>query len=249
MKQAIIYTRFSPRPNADESMSCEFQEQKAREYCSYQDMDILAVYQDKGASGKLAKNRPGLEAALVHVCRERAVLVCYNLARLTRSLTDLVRIAELIEKKDAGLALVTEHVDTKTPTGRAFFFFMGILAQWVRETTADHTSEVLKAMQTNGFRVSSKPRYGWMNDPDNPPKTFRNKQTGKETKIKGKTMKNPEEQEILRLMLRYHREGITPYYIARKLNEAGHMNRVGKDWHNNSVKRIIAHNNVKPVKM
>ena len=76
-------------------MSCEFQEEKAREYCDYREWDVLKVYHDKAASGKKAdrKSRPGLNSAIARVCKIQGVLVVYNLARLSRSLKDLARIS------------------------------------------------------------------------------------------------------------------------------------------------------------
>ena len=245
MKQAIIYARFSPRPNADESMSCELQEQKCREYCQLRGMDILAVFQDRGLSGKRADNRPGLQQALVRVCQERGVLVVYALSRLARSTKDAIILTETLEKKEADLAIVTQQIDTSTPMGRAFFKIMAVIGELERETTAERTRVALQAMQKNGFRVSSKPKYGWMDDPANPPKVIKDKTTGRETKIPGRTIKCPAEQETLALMMRLHKEGLSPYYISKQLNRDGRLNRVGKVWSHVSIKRIIAANDVK----
>ncbi|MHC4542247.1 MAG: recombinase family protein [Planctomycetota bacterium] len=222
MKQAIIYTRFSPRPSAGDCMSCEFQEQKAREYCAYWDFDVLDVYRDKVASGKRADNRPGLESALVDVCRLRGVLVVYNLARLSRSLKDLCDIHALLQKKQADIASTTEHIDTTTPRGRAWFHMMSVLAQWQRATTGEYTRAVLLNMQKNGLKVSSQPPYGYGVDPYD----------------EKRLAPNMEEIQNIELIINLRNQGMSIREICDELTKRGRKPR-GKVWYPKTVSRIL----------
>jgi site-specific DNA recombinase len=203
-------------------MSCEFQEEKAREYCDYWDFDVLDVYRDKAASGKRADNRPGLEKALVHVCKVRGALVVYNLARLSRSLKDLVEISHLLDKKHADIVLVTEHVDTKMPMGRFYFHMMAILGQWQRETTSEYTRAVLLNMQKNGLRVSSVAPYGQEFHPDD----------------RKRLIPNIEEGHTIKLIVNLHNQGMSVREICDELTRRGRKPR-GKAWYPMTITRIL----------
>ena len=239
MKQAIIYTRFSPRPNANDSMSCEFQEQKSREYCEYKGLDVLAVYQDRNISGKRADNRPGLQQALVHVCKEQGVLVVYSLARLARSTKDAIIIAETLEKKQADLALVTQQIDTSTPMGRAFFKIMAVFGELERETTAERTKVVLANMQNKGYRITRRPPYGYKLDPKKPTRYVK-AENGKWKKIAGRIIPNPDETVIIGVVLNCYNRGMGWTQIKRYLEANGHLPREGnKSWPLSTVKKIV----------
>jgi site-specific DNA recombinase len=235
VRQAVIYTRFSPRPNSTTCESCEFQEQQAREYCEQHGIDVLGVFRDKAASGKnmKEKDRPGLNKALTMVTRYRAILVCYNLARLSRSVKDLCHIAELLNKRYAHLVFVTEQIDTTTAIGRFFFHMMAAFAQWRRESTGEHTRAVLLDKQKRGYLVSRDPPFGYQFAPQ------RDWEYDKEReKWKKKIVTNPEEQETIAIARRLAKEGKGATAICRILSGLGRRPRGGK-WHRNSVVRIL----------
>src|SRR5437870_11135092 len=72
---AVVYGRFSPRPNAEECDSVEKQLQRCRAYCTSHDYEIVGEFKDEDLSGGRADNRPGLQEAIDRACRQRAVLV------------------------------------------------------------------------------------------------------------------------------------------------------------------------------
>ena len=235
MKQAIIYTRFSPRPVKKKKfgknvvvvpcMSCEFQEQKCRDYCDLHGMDILAAYQDKMMSGARADNRPGLNQALVHVCKVKGVLVVYALARLARSTKDAIMLSETLAKQQADLAIVTQSVDTSTAMGRAFFKIMAVIAELERETTGERTKAKLAQMRIDGLRTSGQISYGYKVDPND----------------EARVIKDDHEQTVLGLMLRFHKNGYNAPWICRELTRLGLKPRA-KAWYPMTVMRIIEYN-------
>lgn len=235
MKQAVIYTRFSPRPVKKKAwrnqvvvvpcQSCEFQEQKCREYCDLHGMDILAVYHDRMLSGKRADNRPGLQEALVHVCREKGVLVVYALARLARSTKDAIMLSETLAKQQADLAIVTQSVDTSTAMGRAFFQIMAVIAELERETTGERTKAKLAQMKDDGLRTTGKICYGWKVDPNDA----------------SRVVKDEAEQHVLGLMLQWQKKGFGLTWMCRELAKRG-LNPRGGVWWCTSVRRILANN-------
>lgn len=230
MKQAIIYTRFSPRPNADNCRSIEFQEDACRTYCEQRGLDVLATYRDSALSGKNTK-RPGLQKAIQTVVKVRGVLVCYALARLSRGVIDSIKICEKLNKNNCDLVSVTEQIDTQTPMGRAIFKIMAVFAELERETTGERTRNILLAMQAKGERIARNPPFGYKYID-----TERiNQNTGKLVKI----MKaNPTEQEAVGWIVRLRRSGLTYDQIGKRLEAKGYKPR-GKKWYPMSIRNIF----------
>ncbi len=223
MKQAIIYSRFSPRPNPDQCTSIEFQEQKCRAYCEAKGFDVLTSYRDANMSGRRADNRPGLQQALLHVAKVGGVLVAYDQNRLSRGIIDAVEIADKLSKAGSDLAFVMESVDTTTANGRFYFYLMALLAQHQREQTGEITSSKLQSMHENGMRISREPRYGFKVDPADPKRVVPDEM----------------EQQAIRQVLRWHKEGRGPREIVRLLVKEQYPFR-GHGWYHNTVVRIVA---------
>ena len=222
MKQAVIYTRFSPRPKSGDCNSCDYQEQKGLEYCTYREWDVLDVFHDKAASGKSTNGRPGLEQALNLVCKHRATLVCYNMSRLSRSINDLVRIVAMLDKQGADVVLMTEQLDTTTPTGRLTFHVIAAIGQFNREVTSEHTREVLRTMQKNGLRVSRAAPFGKRLDPGNPKKL----------------LIDHDEQDTIAIILRLRRQKLPLRVICERLTNMDRKAR-GPIWYKSTVNSII----------
>jgi site-specific DNA recombinase len=226
MKQAIIYTRFSPRPNAKDCLSCEYQLERCQDFCKFKQLDILAHYEDKAISGKNITDREGFRKALAHVLslKEDGILVVYNLSRMARSTLDAINICQRLKKAKCDLAIVTEQIDTSTPMGRALFKMMAIFAELTREATSDETSVRLKHMQSKGIRVSDQTPYGWMVDPND----------------KKRIVINPNEQQMLKLILRMHiRDNLNAFRITKALNNLGYKARNNRPFGHPLIYKII----------
>jgi site-specific DNA recombinase len=167
-------------------------------------------------------DRVGFREALYQVCQVEGVLVCYNLARLTRSIRDMIEIVDTIERHDADLALVTDNVYTKSPSGRAFLRIMAVLCEWQREVQAEHTSDVMLRMQEDGRRVSGQPPMGFRLCAADP------------TRIEP----NPEEQGSINLAKAMRQKGASYRAIATELERRGCKPR-GKRWHRASVRSLL----------
>ena len=222
MKQAIIYSRFSPRPDPDRCTSIEFQESKCRAYCEAKGFDVLALYRDAGLSGKRADNRPGFQQALLHVTKIGGVLVAYDMNRVTRGIIDAVETSNLLAKHHADLAFVTQSIDTTNATGRAFFYFMAVLGQREREQTGERTAAKLQDMREKGLRISGQPRYGYKLNPADPKRVI----------------PDLTEQAVIKDVLRWHEQGRGPREITRMLVKEGYPFR-GHSWNHVTVIRIV----------
>jgi DNA invertase Pin-like site-specific DNA recombinase len=223
LKQAIIYTRFSPRPSAGDCMSCEFQEQKCQEYCESHGLDVLAVYHDKRFSGKQSCKRPGLEKALYRVCNLwEGVLVVYNLARLARSTKEAITLTKTLERNHAFLVIVKQKIDTSS-MDRNFPRIMAAISDIECETKGENIRFVLLDMQKHNHKVSRFPPYGSMID------------TADDTRL----APNMEEIVTIEKIMNLHNEGYTLQEICEELTRMCRKPR-GKAWYAGTIRRIIA---------
>ena len=84
--------------------------------------------------------RAQFEAALEFV-RESDVIVVTKLDRLARSVADLMRIIQALERKGAGLRVLNRGMNTSTPTGKLMLTVLGGIAQFEREMMLERQRE------------------------------------------------------------------------------------------------------------
>jgi DNA invertase Pin-like site-specific DNA recombinase len=78
------------------------------------------------------------------------VLVVWKLDRLSRSLSDLLRILERIDKAGASFKSLTETIDTSGPCGRLMMNMLGAFSQFEREIIKERTKLGSKRARANG---------------------------------------------------------------------------------------------------
>lgn len=227
--EAVLYARFSPRPNAAECESCEAQLERMRAYCQARDMPVLAEYRDDNVSGANLQNRPGLAAAMVEACQRRCVLVVYSLSRLARNTRAAIELSDKLARAGANLASLSESFDTSTSGGRLFFTLMSAFAQWEREVIAERTSDMMKRHQAAGRKMSLHCPIGWEDDPSQ----------GQHPGGRCRFMKPcPAEQAFIEEILAMRIAGASYGHIARSMNERYPDGIRGYPWSHSSVRSV-----------
>jgi DNA invertase Pin-like site-specific DNA recombinase len=129
-KRIAIYARCS---TADEQTT-ENQIGELRAAAERHGWTVAAVFDDTGISGSLAReNRPAMKALLRAVARREVDMVAaWPVDRLGRSLIDLLGILGELHAKQVDLYLHQQGLDTSTPTGRAMFQMLGLIAEFER---------------------------------------------------------------------------------------------------------------------
>ena len=98
----------------------------------------------------VAKKRPQLEKLLSQL-RKDDVLVVTKLGRLARSTSELLRIAEVLNEKSAGLQSLDEPwADTTTPAGKMIMTVFGGIAEFERSLILTRTQEGREAALARG---------------------------------------------------------------------------------------------------
>ncbi len=152
-KQAILYARFSPRPNAKECDSIDKQFERLRAWCVATDTSIAAEYHDANKSGGSMAGRDGLDQALKHVCRIRGIFAVDSQSRLSRHVGHASTILERLDKKGVKLVMLQQRIDTTTPEGRCMFHVLAAFDQMYKEQLAARTSGAMLHHQANGRRM------------------------------------------------------------------------------------------------
>jgi DNA invertase Pin-like site-specific DNA recombinase len=225
MPQAVLYARFSPRPNAEECDSVEKQLERCRAYSLGHGYTVVAEHHDKDLSGARADNRPGLQSAISAACKRKAVLVVYSLSRFARCTRDAIDLAASLSAAGADLAVIQENVNTRSPMGRFVFILFSALAELEREQVAERTSTAMLRHQAKGRRMTRCDRcpYGWRPDPADP----------------DRLIEDADEQATIRRIREERRNGRALREIARRLDLAAIECRGGR-WSHTTVRSVLA---------
>ena len=100
--------------------------------------------------------RAQLEAALDFI-REGDVLVVTKLDRLARSVGNLMRIIQALERKGAGLRVLNLGMETSTHTGKLMLTVLGGIAQFEREMMLERQREGVAKAKAAGKYKGRKP--------------------------------------------------------------------------------------------
>lgn len=224
MTKAIIYARFSPRPDEDTSLSNDVQIERARAYCLEKGYTVdEPPEEDRALSGKDEEHDPdpfralskrkGIQRALARL-KPGYVLVCRWRNRLARE----PYIQEGIERLAAQKGATVEASDENNSTGLG-----ADLERQLTATMAKHkcievritTSFNMKTYQKAGIRMTRKDRcpFGFAPDPNN----------------SKRLVPVPEEQETLGFIKTAKQLGLGTRATCRYLDERGRSRR-GKTW-------------------
>ena len=225
---AVIYARFSPRRNSEDCESVEQQLEKCRAYCKAMDYAIIGEEFDKAKSGK-DRTRDGLTKAMDRAKVHKAVLVVRDLARLTRDVRDALDIREELFCAGAGLADLETRMDTAGPMGECLMTIKAAFDKLQRVQTAIKTSDMLRWKQRAGQCVSRFPPYGWK---------IGREEVQHSGKIKRIMVQDDDEQDALRRIKKWRKEGMSLHRIRIRLGEE-QMKCRGKAWHINTITRIL----------
>jgi len=112
------------------------------------------IYIDK-LSGK-NRDRPMLQTMLEFV-REGDCVVVESISRLARNTKDLLDIVDFLKKKEVGLIIQKEAVDTSTAVGMCVLTIFGAIAQLERDYLLQRQREGIDLAKNKGKYKGRKP--------------------------------------------------------------------------------------------
>jgi len=162
LKKAIGYIRVSSLAQSLDGESLERQEEQIRAFCNRKGIKDLQIIADRGLSG-FKSSRPGYQE-LIRQClsKEVAIVIVYDLSRLSRSVRDtLAFIEDVVQKYGIEFASIQNDIDTTSPMGKAFLGFTAIFNQLYRDEIAFKTKAALRHKRSKGEKTGGVVPFGY----------------------------------------------------------------------------------------
>ena len=115
------------------------------------------IFTDKATGAHV--RRPELTKCLKALAKGDTLTV-WKLDRLGRSLRDLIGLLDDLKARGVAFRSLTEALDTTTPTGRAMWQMVGILAELERSLIQERTTAGRSAAVARGVKMGRKPKPG-----------------------------------------------------------------------------------------
>src|SRR5258708_17791541 len=119
------------------------------------------AYDDGGISGATME-RPALQQLLADIGQGKVdVAVTYKIDRLTRSLADFAKIAEIFDARGVSFVSVTQQFNTTTSIGPLTLNVLLSFAQFDREVTSERIRDNIAASKRKGLWVGGNLPLGY----------------------------------------------------------------------------------------
>lgn len=202
--RAVLYLRVSTSRQAGEGHSLDGQMSALTRYVARIGLEAVETVVDGGESGSRS-DRPGIKR-IMELARAGSidVLVATKSDRISRSLLDLLKLAEELEGLGVSIATEDGSFDTTTPMSRAMTQVRGTFSELESEMIKQRTREGLAAARDKGVLLGRAP-VGWIY-------------------VDRKAGQMEPDPEVMPTVLRIHAmsaEGMTLQRIADALNDEG----------------------------
>ena len=164
--RCAIYTRKSSEEGLEQEFnSLDAQREAGEAYIKSQRAEGWEAspdrYDDGGYSGGTTE-RPGLQRLLAEVKAGKVdVVVVYKVDRLTRSLSDFVRMVEAFDAHAVSFVSVTQQFNTTSSMGRLTLNVLLSFAQFEREVTGERIRDKIAASKRKGMWMGGYPPLGY----------------------------------------------------------------------------------------
>lgn len=215
-----IYIRVSTEEQANEGYSISAQRERLKAFCIAQNWNEHKFYVDEGISGR-STNRPQFKKIMNDIeAGHINVLLVYRLDRLTRSVRDLHKILDHLEKFNCVFRSATEIYDTSTAMGRMFITIVAAIAEWESANLGERVKmgQIEKAHQKEW---AAQAPYGFYKDE------------------KHKLHQHKEEIEAVKLMVQKVREGFSFRQLALYMDSTKYKPRRGYKWHIRTLMELM----------
>lgn len=217
-KRAIIYTRFSPRRNAEKCDSCETQAAFCEQYAATHGLTVIAQYHDKDVSGA-DEYREKLWQAIKALAKGDTLLV-YKRDRLARNVYLAEKIGMAVEARGASITAVAGDVEGNGIEHTMIRQILAAIAEYERGLIRQRTTHYMREHQRNGRRMARYAPYGWrIDDAD-----------------ARRMLPVPAEQTAIKQMIDLRAKGFSLGEIVKKLDPE--VARSGK-WNTKTVWKVL----------
>jgi site-specific DNA recombinase len=209
--KAAIYCRVSTEERlGQEFNSLHAQEEACEAYIASQRSEGWLLgsdpYIDAGFSGGNLE-RPALKRLIADIETGKIdIVVTYKIDRLSRSLSDFVKLVDVFDQKGVTFVSVTQAFNTTTSMGRLTLNVLLSFAQFEREVIAERIRDKFRASRARGMWMGGTPPLGY---------DVRDR----------KLVVNENEAELVRLIFRRFLRVGSATKLAQELRHAGHKTK------------------------
>ena len=164
--RCAVYTRKSSEEGLEQDFnSLEAQREACEAYVRSQEHEGWKLLSDRFDDGGFSggnMERPALHQMIELVKAGRVdIIVVYKIDRLTRSLTDFAKLAEVLDKHGVSFVSVTQQFNTTTSMGRLMLNVLLSFAQFEREITGERIRDKIAASKKKGMWMGGVPPMGY----------------------------------------------------------------------------------------
>ena len=228
-KRAALYVRVSTDEQAAEGYSLEAQKSILTDHCLAEGLDIAAVYEDDGYSGRNA-NRPAYRRMMSEI-DSWDVLVVLKMDRIHRNSRNFMSMMDELGRHGKEFVSCYEALDTSNALGRFVVDMIQRMAQLESEQIGERTKIGMREKAENlGTEPVRKGTMGFT-----PPYGY--------TLSDGQLKEEPEELTVVTDIFRSYLSGDTMDAICYSLNSSGTLTRRGNPWNKYNLRNVL-HNPV-----
>lgn len=211
IKFGVGYIRCSTdKQGRDRGATLETQEKSIKNYCDKEGIYLVKIFVDEAISGRSTKGRDDY-LVMIEMVQKGWYVIVFDTSRASRD--GLEGIALFRDLKSRGCYLVgLDGLDSRHDDEMIAAIRFSI-AQKESENTSRRVTENMRRLSEEG-KLVIRPFFGWKKGEDK------------------KLIEDEEQQKALARMFELHKEGLSPYQIAKKLNEEDY----GKCINNNKTK-------------
>lgn len=222
---ATGYVRLSELTEA--TVSPDSQRAAIQAWADSHSAQLVAIHEDLDLSGRRGVERPAFTQALEDIHTGRAqVLVVAKLDRLARSVVSFHEALAIVEAAGGHLVSAAESLDFSTPSGRMVASVLSSFAEYESDMISGRVKAAQDYLATIGRWRGGRRPYGMQPTPHP-------SGTGSALSI------HPDEEPVVRDMIRRALAGDSLTAIARHLNEDGVRTANGLAWGAQGVRHVL----------
>ena len=217
--QAIAVLRVSTERQAKSGNGLSAQKKNIERFALENNLHIISWYSDEGISGSAPlEHREGLLKALTEL-KKGMVLLVHKIDRLSRDLMTTLMVEKMISQKGGRLLSASnEGTGSNNPADVLMRRMLSCFSEFEKNLISARTKAALQARKADGYRVGTVP-FGF--------------DVGEENKL----VENASEQETLKFVASRRLIKETWRSIACELNEREMLNRAGRYWSTENLRK------------
>lgn len=221
--RCVCYTRKSHEEGLEQSYnSLDAQRESVENYVASQKSNgwvLLPEHYDDGGFSGGNMERPALKQLLADVeAGKLDIIVVYKMDRLSRSLLDFMKLAEMLEQHNVSFVSVTQDINTSTSAGRMMLNILMTFCQYEMEICTERIKDKIAMSKRRGKHCGGPPLLGY--DADSESK---------------KLVVNSEEAKTVKLAFELYCQLGSSKQVAIELNKRGLRTKI---WTSKKKRRI-----------